>query len=126
VDHLLTVQVVQRAAQRVHHLGGILFGVVADLNDFVKELAAGDELHDEVHLFRLVEDLDELDHVRVVHQTHDLNLTLNVAHVLNLAFVVDLHSIDSVLVGLRRALLDDGEIAGAEGAFVDVVLFQNL
>ena len=45
---------------------------------------SGDELHDEIHLLGFVVDLIELDDVGVLDHLHDLDLALDVVHVLHL------------------------------------------
>mmetsp|Transcript_12135 Transcript_12135/g.38929 ORF Transcript_12135/g.38929 Transcript_12135/m.38929 type:complete len:253 (-) Transcript_12135:307-1065(-) len=76
VDNLLVVQKVQRLAQLGHAAGRLLLGVLLFLHDSVKELAARHQLHDEVHLFGLIVDLEERDDILVLHHLHDLNLAL--------------------------------------------------
>jgi len=127
VDDLLLVQVLERAAELFEALRGVFLGVAALGDDAVEELAARHELHHEVHLLGLVEDLEEVDHVRVVDVLHDLDLARDVPHVLHLRLVDDL---DRDLLGdlavllLVDRLLHDGKVPRAELVANLVVLLE--
>ena len=64
----------------------------------------------------------------MVHQPHDLDLALDVAHVLHLGLVDDLHRevLALALVALLPALLHDREVAGAQRLLIDLILLLDL
>lgn len=62
------------------------------LYDVIEELAAARILHDQVELLGSLDDLIELDDVRVPYELEDVNFPrypLNIAHILNLLLFED-------------------------------------
>mmetsp|Transcript_50047 Transcript_50047/g.82967 ORF Transcript_50047/g.82967 Transcript_50047/m.82967 type:complete len:248 (-) Transcript_50047:54-797(-) len=101
VHYVSFMQILESVAKGEHSKCSVFLFVVTLGHYPIEELAARDQLHDEVHLLLLVVNLIERDYVCVLDLEHDLDLTLNVPHILDLGLVNDLDC-DSFLICQRR------------------------
>mmetsp|Transcript_67453 Transcript_67453/g.146974 ORF Transcript_67453/g.146974 Transcript_67453/m.146974 type:complete len:230 (-) Transcript_67453:306-995(-) len=81
---VVLVHVIDGANYLVHQDGSLNLSEVARLDDAVEELPSSSQLHDQVDVTMVLEGLEELDNVRVIHHLHDSNLLLEAINVLHL------------------------------------------
>lgn len=75
------MEVLHAADDLLKKLAGLRLLQLLLFHDVVKELAARDELHDEEELFGCLDDLKELDNVRVSDQLEDVDFSGHTLHV---------------------------------------------
>mmetsp|Transcript_12072 Transcript_12072/g.37778 ORF Transcript_12072/g.37778 Transcript_12072/m.37778 type:complete len:242 (+) Transcript_12072:918-1643(+) len=76
VTDVVPVHVVDGADHLLHHDRSLGFSEVARLDNAIKELTAGAQLHDQVDGVLILVSLIELDDARVIHHLHDLDLQM--------------------------------------------------
>mmetsp|Transcript_26791 Transcript_26791/g.70065 ORF Transcript_26791/g.70065 Transcript_26791/m.70065 type:complete len:208 (+) Transcript_26791:932-1555(+) len=85
VGNLVLVHVPHGAQSLLHHRRRVALSEVALFYDPLEELATRAQLHCEVDVSVILERLEELDYVRVVHHLHNRDLLLEPLHVPHLA-----------------------------------------
>jgi hypothetical protein len=92
VHNFVFVHVDHRLEHLLHQLRGALLGVVLKRHDAIKQLAALDEVHDQVHLGLRLPAVAQTHDVRVVERLHDANLLEHQFH----AIVAELRLADDL------------------------------
>ena len=73
-DALGLVEIIERLGHLDDDVSAEVLAEVGEPDDLMEELATGTELEDDVIVLRRLGELDELDDIRVVELSHDLNL----------------------------------------------------
>mmetsp|Transcript_117288 Transcript_117288/g.328260 ORF Transcript_117288/g.328260 Transcript_117288/m.328260 type:complete len:279 (+) Transcript_117288:813-1649(+) len=125
VANVAVVDVVHAPEDLLHDERRVVLREVPGGDDVVEEVASGAELHDEVEALAVLEELEELDDVGVVHHLHDLDLLLEAEHVLHP------QAVDGLDGPLRPGHLvgghaDSARVAGAQGGTVGGVELLDL